>query len=267
VGQVRRRDADPGIGHGEFGPPVHRSQRHDDAALPGELHRVAQQVHQHPAHAVGVRAHRGDVRQILQQLDFGFDQGLHRSGALRGQRLQVHRLDLDVRAAGLDLGQVQDVVDQGEQVVGAGLHVLQVAVLAFVELAPGLAQEDAGVPDDGVHRRAQVVGHARQEVGLELVGLLDLDVLLLDLLVLLLGLVGEILDLDELLVERLVGAGHAAGQEHGHGYQRDEHPVELGDIHLGLVDQRREVQREDAEAGADDPRPLFLPEHGLEEHD
>ncbi|MBM3277073.1 MAG: hypothetical protein FJY95_03200 [Candidatus Handelsmanbacteria bacterium] len=60
--------------------------------------------------------------------------------------------------------------------VGAERDILEVLVLAFVQGISGLSQQNAGLADDGVHRGAQVVGHAREVLGLVLIGLLDLGI-------------------------------------------------------------------------------------------
>ena len=123
-----------------------------------------------------------------------------------------HLLGVDRDGAGLDLRQVENVADQVQQ-VGAGavdgareLDLLrrQVAVRVVAEL---LAEDQ-----DGVERRAQLVRHVGEELGLVLrgerqlgglffqraAGLLDFLVLALDFDVLL----GELL---RLLLELLVG--------------------------------------------------------------
>ena len=78
--------------------------------------------------------------------------------------------DLELHLARLDLRQVEDVVDQGEQVVGRGEDVVQVLLLLLVHLAEQLLLQDLGEADDRVQRRPQLVAHVGQEVGLVLGG-------------------------------------------------------------------------------------------------
>ena len=57
------------------------------------------------------------------------DQGVvERRGQVEVRQLQLH-------PPGLDLGEVEDVVDQGQQVLARGVDVLQVLVLLLVQLA------------------------------------------------------------------------------------------------------------------------------------
>ena len=77
---------------------------------------------------------------------------------------------LELHLAGLHLGQVEDVVDQREQVVGRGEDVVQVLVLLLVHLAEQLLLQHLGEADDRVQRRPELVAHVRQEVGLVLGG-------------------------------------------------------------------------------------------------
>ena len=81
---------------------------------------------------------------------------------------------LELHLTGLDLGQVEDVVDQREQVVGRGEDVVQVLVLLLVHLAEQLLLEHLGEADDRVQRRPQLVAHVGQELGLVLGGDLEL---------------------------------------------------------------------------------------------
>ena len=95
--------------------------------------------------------------------------------------LEGHGLDLQV--TGLDLREVQDVVDDAEQVLPGQLNLRDVVALPCVELGP---QRQVCHPDDGVHRRANLMAHVGQEVRLHarrLFGhLLGAAQLLLDLL-------------------------------------------------------------------------------------
>ena len=77
---------------------------------------------------------------------------------------------MQVQLARLDLGQVEHVVDQREQVLGRPVDLLQVGE-EVVEPAVGrLLLEQLGVQDDGVERGAQLVAHVGQELALGAVG-------------------------------------------------------------------------------------------------
>ena len=147
------RSAGSGFGaHGEH-----------DLALLGELHRVGQQVEDDLAQARDVAAiaarhvaleQVGDVEVLLD--------GARRDEVER--RLdavaQVERLRLDVHAAGLDLREVEDVVDDREQRVARVADRGDVVVLLGVELR---VEQEAAHADHGVHRRADLVAHRGEE--------------------------------------------------------------------------------------------------------
>jgi hypothetical protein len=71
---------------------------------------------------------------------------------------------LELQSLGLDLGEVEDVVQQEEQRAGRRLHELQALPLRRRQV--GLVENDVGHPDDGVHRGANLVAHPSQELGL-----------------------------------------------------------------------------------------------------
>src|SRR5664279_4181716 len=122
------------------------------------------------------------------------------------QHRQVDAGEVELHAAGLDLRQVEDVVDQREQVVARGVDVEQVLELLVVDLAEHLLAQHLREADDRVERRAQLVRHVGEELRLMLVGELELAALRLDLVEQARvldrdhGLIGEGLQKRELLV-------------------------------------------------------------------
>ena len=78
----------------------------------------------------------------------------------------VEGLEVELHLAGLDLREVEDVVDQPEQVLAGGVDLLQVGDEVVCAEILGLFLEHLAVADDGVQRRAQLVGHVGQELGL-----------------------------------------------------------------------------------------------------
>ena len=72
---------------------------------------------------------------------------------------------------GLDLGHVENVVDELEQMLAAVVDVAGiVAVARFVDGAQQLVLDDLGKADDGVQRRPQLVAHVGEEHRLGAVG-------------------------------------------------------------------------------------------------
>ena len=87
----------------------------------------------------------------------------------------------------MDLGEVEDVVDERKEVPAAHQDVVDVFLLLVVDRPEHLILQHLGKSDHGVQRRPQFVAHVRQEVGLGKVvffrsgaGVLQLDVLFLE---------------------------------------------------------------------------------------
>ena len=132
----------------------------------GELDGVAQQVEQHLAQTPRIapqfeRHFRANQRDDLQSLGLGvlrqdLDCAFHGLADVEVQRLEIE-------LAGLDLGEVQDVVDDGQQGVRAGLHGEGEFLLLDAEFA---VRQQTGHTDDTVHGSADFVAHVRQELAL-----------------------------------------------------------------------------------------------------
>ena len=130
----------------------------------GEFDGVANQVQQNltKPRLIAAKAAPGrrfdehaDVDPLLvgfrrQQADSGFD-GVG--------ELEID--DFEVDLAGLELRDVQNVVDQGEQRFGAVAH--RDRTFALFRCQIGLQQQPIH-PNDAVHRRTNLVGHIGQEI-------------------------------------------------------------------------------------------------------
>src|ERR1017187_6196763 len=81
-------------------------------------------------------------------------------------------LRLDRLAAGLDLGQIQDVVDNAQQDVAGALDLLQVGEDLGLFGPDAVFAQHLAVADDGVQRRAQFVTHVGEEDALGPIGIL-----------------------------------------------------------------------------------------------
>ena len=104
-------------------------------------------------------------RQALVQLDrhcqplglrIGRDQGAHLFQ--QGTELQID--PLQHQAARFDLRQIQNVADDGHQVLGSRVDLGHMVALPAIERA---ALQQMRQPDDRVHRRADFVAHVRQK--------------------------------------------------------------------------------------------------------
>ena len=139
-----------------------------------ELDGVADQVHQYlldadvvPHRVAGQR--RVDVHheehRPPRQADGDDIAHVHKKG-------RQHIFDFrDLKFSRLDLGKVQDVVDDGQK---AAAGVLDGVDVHQDIRRQGLAEQDLTDADDGVHGRADLVAHIGQEGALGMVGLLGL---------------------------------------------------------------------------------------------
>ena len=93
----------------------------------------------------------------------------------------VEALEVQLHLAGLDLGEVEDVVDELEQMLAGRVDLLEIVRELLGAEVGRILLEHLAVADDGVERRAQLVGHVGQELGLVAVGLLELAALVFDL--------------------------------------------------------------------------------------
>ena len=173
--QALGAEADAGVAHreGEADAAVSgrraRHRQHDLAAL-GELDRVGEQVEEDLAQPrqVGADRHRDiafeHVRRVEVLLGCAHaDEIERRLDAIA----QVERMRLDVHPPGLDLREVEDVVDDREERVPAVPD--RPGEVALLVRKRRVEQQPAHA-DDGVHRRADLVAHRRQERALGLVG-------------------------------------------------------------------------------------------------
>ena len=150
-----------------------------DGAVIGKLVGVAEEVEQRLPDPDLVGMHHPDRsamdcdlvavlrRQRLRGLDHVSDQRLDGKGI----QVQLH-------SSGLDLGEVENVVDQGEQVAARAEHAIERFEVLLRRL--GILAQHLGDADDGVERRAQLVAHVGEELRLVLARLGELAALVLD---------------------------------------------------------------------------------------
>ena len=133
----------------------------------GELQGIVQQVGEDLAQPGGIANHRQRGRGVhiqaqLQALGPGLE-AQHRLHILHhGQQIEVQ--GLEDQLPGLDLGEVEDVVDEGQQGLAAGADGLGILPLL---IAQGRVQEEPGHANDAVHGGADLVAHVGQELALK----------------------------------------------------------------------------------------------------
>ena len=97
------------------------------------------------------------------------------------QRCELHGLWVELELAGLDLREVEHLVDEAKKVGTGAIYALQWLLRLFRTEARRVGDHHLGQPDDGVERRAQLVAHAGDELRLVLARHLQLTALVLDL--------------------------------------------------------------------------------------
>jgi len=82
----------------------------------------------------------------------------------------VKRSGVDFHFAGLDLRHFENRVDEFEEVLAGGLDLLQVLEIGDPAVGFGLLLQHLAVADDGVERRAKLMGHGSEKGALDLAG-------------------------------------------------------------------------------------------------
>jgi len=172
-----RGNADAGVAdlEAEQKPAVDRGPGFDDQFDPaffGELDGVVQQVEQDLVNALFVAGHgAGHFRRAAQRQVQPLGHRPRRDGAqgMLGSAAGRERLALNLHVARLDLGQVEDVVQQVQQAVGGELHRLQVFALFLGQVR---RESEIGHAEDAVHGRANLMRNVGEELVLQPVGAL-----------------------------------------------------------------------------------------------
>src|SRR2546423_353493 len=163
--EILRANADARIAHIEPQIFFVPRNRHPDSAVVSELDGVGQQVQQDLLHFRAVRMQRQVLRRQLDAegelllLDERFD-------LLRDLRHDVAESDIvemERHAAGFDLRQIKNVVDEGEQVLRCTLDPIEPFLLTWRQVAIDAVQHQRRVPDERVDWRPQLVRHAGEE--------------------------------------------------------------------------------------------------------
>ncbi len=171
-------DADAGIAHGEGDAAAGiRIDAQADLALLGELDGVGEQVLEDLAQALHVRFHtlrhaRFDLDLEAQALLLGRhgEAGLEFLGHLADHK----GFGNDIQLARFHLREIEDVVDQGQQVIAGRGNGLRETHLLVGQVALLVVGQQLGQDQGGVQRGTQLVAHVGQELALVLVGALQL---------------------------------------------------------------------------------------------
>ena len=170
-------DADAGVGDLHLELPVAPPKGDLDRTLGGELHRVPYQVLQDLPKLLPVHGHRrrgsgaalqGEGKPLV---DSYRRQGVDR---LPDDFLQGEPLVEDVLTPALDLRQVENVVDEGQQVLAVTLDDGEIPALVLGKPPSPLYGEHPRQGEHRVERRAQFVAHVGEELALQSGRLLQL---------------------------------------------------------------------------------------------
>jgi hypothetical protein len=172
-GLILLRDPDARVDDGDL-DAIRRAlcADRDGTALPRVLEGVREQVVEDLPQAALVCDDPSELgRPIVAELDAlqlrslleGHRGVLEGGGELEGSESQLETV-------GLDLREIEDVVDEREQVVPRTVDVVDVLGLLLREVPEHPLAQDLREADDGVERRSKLVGHVREERRLVAVG-------------------------------------------------------------------------------------------------
>ena len=133
-----------------------------DLALIGKLQGIGQQVAQNlvQTHTVTEDVLGHVVRhQIEQAQALLFGLRAHAGIQLLEHLAHIQRLQLELHAPGLDLGQVEHVIDQLQQITAGLVHDVGMLDLFGAEVAEGVLFQLIAEDQNAVERRAQLMGH------------------------------------------------------------------------------------------------------------
>ncbi len=155
-GLIGSGNARPGVSNGDVESAVRH--RDLDGNLPsiGEFDRVTDQIEQDLGQTPLVAATSRQVRGYLSG-EFEFlvgRQRLNRTVNRVGNVLQGVISEVEHELTGLDLGQIEHIIDQPEQVLAVALQPLQYSHHSFRWLAIGAIGHQLGVAENGVERGA-----------------------------------------------------------------------------------------------------------------
>ena len=168
---VLRGDANAAVAHGNTqrdlrGAVCQHLDLHQHLAVLGELDGIAPQVDEHLLQPHGVARQRfGDAGVDVKEYFHGLvaHTGREDDREVAHQAVKAKGLQVEFHLACIDLGEVQDVVEQAKQGLGGAFGLVGVVELAGGQV--GVLQQ-AQHAQDGVHGRAYLVAHVGQKLAL-----------------------------------------------------------------------------------------------------
>ena len=170
LGNLLGRDANAGIGNLKYMPVVRAAPdpERDPAAGRREFDPVRQQIDKNLAKLAPIAA---QFRQFIRAFQIELNVAIFTAVSDQGQNGTNQIGDFDILftesgLAGFNLGQVQYVVDNFEQMLSGNMDVIgEFSVFDAANGPKGLHLHDFRKPDDGIERRAQLMTHHGKERG------------------------------------------------------------------------------------------------------
>src|SRR3984893_9280335 len=184
LAHLLRRHADAGVGHRDRDPVaavlLSLVSGDGDSAFLGELVGVARQVEQGLPEAGLVGVDRAEARWAIndEAVVVLRRHRLNRPGHVLDSGHQRERFEVKLHAPRLDLGQIENVVDQGEQVPAGSEHAVKRLGILLQRLR--ILPQHLADADDGVEWRAQLVAHVGEELRFVLACFSELAALVLN---------------------------------------------------------------------------------------
>src|SRR3954470_9696757 len=93
---------------------------------------------------------------------------LHQRYAFRDDRVRIDRLDVEHHLAGLDLGEVEQIINKAHHMRAGLMNIPQILLVALrAYWSEPLVHDDFGKPDYRIERRSDLMAHFGKEVGLD----------------------------------------------------------------------------------------------------
>ena len=150
-----------------------RGDFNDHLALVGKLDGVADKIDENlpqPGYVADQDLGNGVVHQVREvEVLFGCF-GRQQIHDLLDAGVEFEGMMVQLEFAGLDFGEVKDIIDDGQQGVGTGTGGLDIIALFIRQFG---VQKQPRHANDAVHGRANLVAHVGQELGLGERGLLE----------------------------------------------------------------------------------------------
>src|SRR5262249_55963258 len=105
----------------------------------------------------------------------------HKRARVVDRKGKIECCHFQLHAAGFNLGEIENLIDQRKQMAAGGKNVVGVFGLFLVQLAEKSLPQHFRETDDGVEGRAEFMRHVGEKLRLVPIGRLDLTALLLDL--------------------------------------------------------------------------------------